>query len=60
VSLHSFLQERLEGQLSPYILKVYVAAIAAHQDAVDGKSLEKHNLINGFFRGIRRLNPLRP
>ncbi len=30
----SFLQERLERRLSPSTLKVYVAAIAAHHDAV--------------------------
>ncbi len=35
----SFLQERLERRLSPSTLKVYVAAIAAHHDAVDGRSL---------------------
>ncbi len=35
----SFLQERLERRLSPSTLKVYVAAIAAHHDAVDGWSL---------------------
>ncbi len=33
----SFLQERLERRLSPSTLKVYVAAIAAHHDAVDGR-----------------------
>ncbi len=37
----SFLQERLERRLSPSTLKVYVAAIAAHHDAVDGRSLGK-------------------
>ncbi len=35
----SFLQDGLERRLSPSTLKVYVAAIAAHHDAVDGKSL---------------------
>ncbi len=35
----SFLQERLERMLSPSTLKVYVAAIVAHHDAVDGRSL---------------------
>ncbi len=34
----SFLQERLERRLSPSTLKVYVAAIAAHHDAVYGRS----------------------
>ncbi len=41
----SFLQERLERGLSPSTLKVYVAAIAAHHDAVDGRSLGKHDPI---------------
>ncbi|KAL0160861.1 hypothetical protein M9458_044586, partial [Cirrhinus mrigala] len=36
----SFLQEKLERRLSPSTLKVYVAAIAAYHDAVDGASLE--------------------
>ncbi|XP_051512683.1 uncharacterized protein LOC127417036 [Myxocyprinus asiaticus] len=59
-SVLSFLQERLEGRLSPSTLKVYVAAIAAHHDAVEGKSLGKHDLIIRFLRGARRLNPSRP
>ncbi|KAL0152682.1 hypothetical protein M9458_052405 [Cirrhinus mrigala] len=41
----SFLQEKLERRLSPSTLKVYVAAIAAYHDAVDGTSLGKHQLI---------------
>ncbi len=56
----SFLQERLERRLSPSTLKVYVAAITAHHDAVDGRSLGKHDLIVRFLRGARRLNPSRP
>ncbi len=39
---------------------MYVAAIAAHHDAVDGKSLGKHDLVIRFLRGARRLNPPRP
>ncbi len=38
----------------------YVAAITAHHDAVDGRSLGKHDLIVRFLRGARRLNPPRP
>ncbi|XDV37733.1 hypothetical protein PO909_007293 [Leuciscus waleckii] len=53
----SFLQEGLERRLSPSTLKVYVNAIAAHHDAVEGKSVGKHNLIIRFLRGARRLNP---
>ncbi len=56
----SFLQDGLEQRLSPSTLKVYVAAIAAHHDAVDGKSLGKHDLVIRFLRGARRLNPPRP
>ena len=55
----SFLQGRLERRLSPSTLKVYVAAIAAHHDAVDGRSLGRHDLIVRFLRGARRLNPPR-
>ncbi len=56
----SFLQERLERRLSPSTLKVYVAAIAAHPNAVDGRSLGKHDLIVRFLKGARRMNPSRP
>ncbi len=55
----SFLQERLERRQSPSTLKVYVAAIAAHHDAVDGRSLGKHDLIVRFLKGARRMNPSR-
>ncbi|KAI2650056.1 ORF V: Enzymatic polyprotein [Labeo rohita] len=55
----SFLQDKLERRLSPSTLKVYVAAIAAYHDAVDGLSLGKHHLIVRFLRGARRLNPPR-
>ncbi len=56
----SFLQERLEHRLSPSTLKVYVAAIAAHHDAVDGRSLGKHDLIVRFLKGAKRMNLSRP
>ncbi len=54
------LQERLDHTLSPFTLKVYVAAITAHHLAVDGWSLGKHDIIVSFLRGARRLNPPRP
>ncbi len=38
---------------------MYVAAIAAHHDAVDGWSLGKHDLIVRFLKGARRMNPSR-
>ncbi len=56
----SFLQKRLECRLSPSTLKVYVAAIMAHYDAVDGLSLGKHELIVRFLKGAMRMNPSRP
>ncbi len=55
----SFLQERLECRLSPSTLKVYVATIAAHHNAVDGRSLGKHDLIVRFLKEARRMNPSR-
>ncbi|KAI2645877.1 Tyrosine recombinase slr0733 [Labeo rohita] len=56
----SFLQEKLERRLSPSTLKVYVAAIVAYHDAVDGESTGKHQLVVRFLRGARRVNPPRP
>ncbi len=41
-------------------LKVYVAAIAANHDPVDGKLVGKHDWVIRFLRGARRLNPPRP
>ncbi len=55
----SFLQEWLERRLSPSDLKVYVAAFMAHHDAVDSRSLRKHDLIMRFLKGARRMNPSR-
>ncbi len=45
----SFLQQGLE--LSPSTLKVYVAAIAANHDPVEGKSVGKHDWVIRFLRG---------
>ncbi len=56
----SFLQQGLERRLSPSILKVYVAAIAANHDPVEGKSVWKHDWVVRFLRGARRLNPPHP
>ncbi len=35
-------------------------AVNAHHDAVDGRSLGKHDLIVRFLKGARRMNPSRP
>ncbi len=56
----SFLQQGLERRLSPSTLKVYVAAIAANHDPVEGKSVGKHDWVVRFLRGARRLNHPRP
>ncbi len=56
----SLLQDGLERRLSPSTLKVYVAAITTHHDAVDGKSVGKHDFVIRFLRGARRLNPPHP
>ncbi len=58
--LLSFLQQGLERRLSPSTLKVYVAAIVANHDPVEGKSVGKHDWVVRFLRGARRLNPPRP
>ncbi len=44
----SFLQERLEHRMSPSTLKVCVK-VYSHHDAVDGRSLGKHDLIVRFL-----------
>ncbi len=36
-----------------------MAAIAAHHDTVDSRSLGKHDLIVRFLKGARRMNPSR-
>ncbi len=54
----SFLQQGLERR-SPSTLKVYVAAIAANHDPVEGKSVGKHDWVVRLLRGARRLNPPR-
>ncbi len=56
----SFLQQGLERRLFPSTLKVYVAAISAHHDPIEGRSVGKHDLVVRFLRGARRLNPPRP
>ncbi len=40
-----------QRRLSPSILKVYVAAIAANHDPVEGKSVGKHDWVVRFLRG---------
>ncbi|KAL0188183.1 hypothetical protein M9458_015282, partial [Cirrhinus mrigala] len=56
----TFLQERLDAGVSPSTLKVYVAAIAASHNMLEGRSVGKHPLVSRFLRGASRLNPSRP
>ncbi len=48
-----------EGCLPPPS-KCMLPLLPPHHDAVDGKSLGKHDLVIRFLRGARRLNPPRP
>ncbi len=50
----SFLQQVLECRLSPSTFKVYVAAISAHHDPIEGRSVGKHDLVIRFLRGARK------
>ncbi len=56
----SFLQQGLDRRLSPSTFKVYIAAITAHHDPVDGKTVGKDDLVVRFLRRARRLNPPQP
>ncbi|KAL0173854.1 hypothetical protein M9458_029822, partial [Cirrhinus mrigala] len=55
-----FLQQRMDSISMPSTLKVYVAAISAFHATVNGHSVGKHDLVNRFLRGARRLRPPRP
>ncbi len=48
----SFLQQGLERRLSPSTLKVYVAAISAHHDPVEGRSVGNTIWSSGFLGGL--------
>lgn len=47
----AFVQERLSAGLTPAMLKVYVAAIAAGHVPIDGMLLGRHFLISCFLCG---------
>ncbi len=52
----SFLQELLDKDHSPSMLKIYVAAIAAFHAPIARQSVGRNNLVVNFLRGTRRLN----
>ncbi len=56
----SFPQELLEKGHSLFMLKAYVASIAASHAPIDGQSVGRNNLVVRFLKGSRRLNPPRP
>ncbi len=47
----SFLHLGLEHRLSPSILEVYVGAISAQRDPIEGRSVVKHDLVIRVLRG---------
>ncbi len=47
----SFLHLGLEHRLSPSILEVYVGAISAQRDPIEGRSMVKHDLVIRVLRG---------
>ncbi len=48
----SFLQQVLECRLSPSTLKVYIAAISAHHDTIEGKSVGKQGSLPPTLLGL--------
>lgn len=46
-----FLQEQLSAGLTPSTLKVYVAAIDAHHNPLEGQSLRRNPLVTHFLHG---------
>lgn len=55
----SFLEKRLNRQMSPFTLKMYIWTIVVYHDTVEGRSLGKYNQIVTFLKFMRRLNPFR-
>ncbi len=56
----SFLQDCLDAGRMPSTLKVYVAAISVFHLPFGDRSVGRHHLVMGFFRGARRLRPIHP
>lgn len=46
---------QVERHLSASTLKLYVAAIAVNHNTIDGRSVEKNNLVIRFLRDAQRL-----
>lgn len=56
----SFLRELLDVGRAPYILKVYIAAMSAFHSRIDGRPVDRNDLVAKSLHGSRRLNPPRP
>lgn len=57
-SVLEFLQECLSAGLTPMTFKVYVAAILACHNQIQGMSVGKHVSVPCFVHGARRLRPI--
>lgn len=57
--LLNYLQDLLEKGLSVSTIKVYVAAISARHNLVEGRSVGSHSLVCRFLKGALRLRPPR-
>ncbi len=53
----SFLQEMLDKQRASSTVKVYMAAIAAFDAPIVGRSVGRNGAVVQFLRGARRVNP---
>ncbi|KAK0139969.1 hypothetical protein N1851_023132 [Merluccius polli] len=52
-----FLQSRLDDGLAPSTIKVYIAAISARHNRVDGVTVGSNTLVSHFLKGAQRLRP---
>lgn len=50
-------RQKASERCTPFMLKLYVNAIAAHHAPIAGQSVGINNLIVKFLRGARKLNP---
>ncbi|KAK0139792.1 hypothetical protein N1851_023293 [Merluccius polli] len=52
-----FLQSRLDNGLAPSTIKVYITAISARHNRVDGVTVGSNTLVSRFLRGAQQLRP---
>lgn len=56
----SFLWELLDVGHAPYILKVYIATMSAFHSRIDGRPVDRNDLVVKSLHGSRWLNPSHP